>query len=376
MMWPLTPALPLELWPLAATPAGREMDALFLVELAISVFMVLLIFGTIFLFAIKYRRRSPLERPRPIRGGLALETTWSVIPLLVFLGFFFWGAKIYFANAAPPKDAMQIYVIGKQWMWYVQHPTGQREINELHVPAGRDVQLIITSQDVIHSFFIPAFRIKKDAVPGMYSTEWFHATAPGSYHLFCAQYCGTSHSGMIGTVVVLKEADYQQWLAGGRGESMAVAGGKLYQKYGCDNCHGRICPTLARLYMQERPLSDGRIVRADEAYLRESILDPGAKVIAGYPNVMPSFRGVLSELEVLQLIAYIRSLGTPALAGEGEGIGAGQGTGTAAGIAAPDARTQQGNQNAYPPDSNPHTMQGERSSEVQKREGGEVRDKQ
>jgi cytochrome c oxidase subunit II len=352
------------------------MDALFLLELGISVAMVLLIFGCIFLFAVKYRRRSPNERPRPIRGGIMLEATWSAIPLLVFLFLFFWGAKVFFANADPPKDAMRIYVIGKQWMWYIQHPSGQREINELHVPAGRDVQLIITSQDVIHSFFIPAFRIKKDAVPGMYTTEWFRATAPGSYHLFCAQYCGTSHSHMIGTVYVLKEADYQQWLAGARGEPMAVAGGKLYQRYGCVNCHGVICPSLDGLYMKQVPLADGRIVRADDAYLRESILDPGAKIVAGYPNLMPSFRGVLSEVEVLELIAYIRSMGTPALAGEGTGLGAGQGMGTAEGLASPTERQQQGNQNAYPPNANPHTMQGERSSEVQKREGGEVRDSQ
>jgi cytochrome c oxidase subunit 2 len=373
MMWPFTPAFPLQIWPSAASDAAREMDALFLTELAVSAFMVLLIFGCIFFFAIKYHRRSPNERPRPIRGGIMLESAWSGIPLLVFLVFFFWGAKIYFVNAAPPKDAMQIYVIGKQWMWYVQHPSGQREIDELHVPAGRDVQLILTSQDVIHSFFIPAFRIKKDAVPGMYTTEWFHATKPGAYHLFCAQYCGTSHSHMIGTVYVLKEADYQQWLAGARGEPMAVAGARLYQNYGCDNCHGRICPTLNRLYMQQVGLADGRVVRADDAYLRESILDPGAKIVAGYPNVMPSFRGVLSELQVMELIAYIRSLGTPALAGEGAGIGAGQGMGTAAGIAAPGAREQQGEQNATSPDNNPHTLQGDRSSEIQKREGGEVR---
>lgn len=374
MTWPLTPAFPLQIWPPAASAAAREMDALFLLEFGISLFMVLLIFGCIFLFAVKYRRRSPNERPRPIRGGIMLEATWSIVPLLVFLFLFFWGAKVFFAYADPPKDAMRIYVIGKQWMWYVQHPSGQREIDELHVPAGRDVQLIITSQDVIHSFFIPAFRIKKDAVPGMYTTEWFRATVPGSYHLFCAQYCGTSHSHMIGTVYVLKEADYQQWLAGARGEPMAVSGGKLYQRYGCVNCHGVICPSLDGLYMKQVPLADGRIVRADEAYLRESILDPGAKIVAGYPNLMPSFRGVLSEAEVLELIAYIRSMGTPALAGEGAGLGAGQGTGTAEGLASPTERQQQGNQNAYPPNANPHTMQGERSSEVQKREGGEVRD--
>jgi cytochrome c oxidase subunit 2 len=376
MMWPFTPAFPLQIWPTAASPAAREVDSLFLLELSVSVLMVLLIFGCIFVFAIKYRRRSLNERPRPIRGGLMLEVAWSAIPSAIFLVFFLWGAKIFFVGANPPRDAMRVYIVGKQWMWYVEHPGGQREIDELHVPAGRDVQLILTSQDVIHSFFIPAFRIKKDAVPGMYTTEWFHADQTGSYHLFCAQYCGTSHSHMIGTVYVMKEAEYQQWLTGGRGEPMAVAGGKLYQRLGCVNCHGVICPSLNGLYMKQVPLADGRIVRADEAYLRESILDPGAKIVAGYPNLMPSFRGAVSEVEVLELIAYIRSLGTPALAGAGAGIGAGQGTGTAAGTAAPGERQQQGDQNAYPPNSNPHTMQGGRSDEIQKREGGEVRDSQ
>jgi cytochrome c oxidase subunit 2 len=375
MTWPFTPAFPLVVWPQAASPAAHEMDALFLLELSISAFVTLLIFGCIFVFAVKYRRRSPDERPRPIRGSILLESAWSAIPLVIFLGFFFWGAKLFFANADPPPDSMKIYVIGKQWMWYIQHPEGQREINELHVPEGRDIQLIITSQDVIHSFFVPAFRIKKDAVPGMYTTEWFRPTRPGSYHLFCAQYCGTNHSHMIGTVHVMKDADYQQWLAGGRGESMAVAGGKLYERLGCGNCHGRICPTLQAVYGRQVPLADGRIVRADEAYLRESILDPGAKIVAGYPNVMPSFRGQADEAEVLELIAYIRSLGTPALAGPGEGIGAGQGTGTAAGIAAPGEREQQGMQNGRPPNANPHAWQEERSSEIQKREGGEVKDK-
>jgi cytochrome c oxidase subunit 2 len=371
----LAQALPVPLWPTAASPAARHMDALFLAELSVSAAMVLLIFGTILVFAIKYRRRSPNERPRPIRGSTLLETIWSAIPLVIFLVFFFWGAQIFFANADPPADSMQIYVVGKQWMWYVQHPEGRREINELHVPVNRDVQLIITSQDVIHSFFVPAFRIKKDAVPGMYTTEWFHATKPGAYHLFCSQYCGSGHAQMIGTVYVMKDADYQQWLAGGRGESMAVAGGKLYQRLGCANCHGRICPTLDGVYMKNVPLADGRIVRADEAYLRESIVDPGAKIVAGFPNVMPSFRGQVSETEILELIAYIRSLGTPALAGPGEGIGAGQGMGAAAGVAAPGERQQQGLENAAPANANPRTMQGEREREVQKLEGGEVRDK-
>jgi cytochrome c oxidase subunit II len=302
---------------------ANQVDALFLLELSISFAVTVLIFGTIFIFAVRYRRRSPNERPRPIRGSLALESFWSGIPLLVFLLFFVWGARIFYANGNPPKDSMQIYVVGKQWMWHIQHPEGQREINELHVPEGHNIQIILTSQDVIHSFYMPAFRIKKDAVPGMYTTEWFRATRAGTYHLFCAEYCGTNHSHMIGAIYVMKPADYQQWLGvGSRGEPMAQAGAKLYQRLGCANCHGVICPTLNGLYMKGVGLADGRVVRADDAYIRESILDPGAKIVAGFPNIMPSFQGQVTEPEILELIAYIRSLGAPASAGPGAGIGA------------------------------------------------------
>ncbi len=365
-------AFPIPVWPRAGSAMADQVDGLFLLEMAIALAMTLLIFGTIFVFAIKYRRRSPDERPRPIRGSMALETLWSAIPLVVFMGFFFWGARIFYANADPPKDALQIYVVGKQWMWYVQHPEGRREIDELHVPLGRPVQLILTSQDVIHDFFLPEFRIKKDAVPGMYTTEWFRATETGSFHLFCAQYCGTNHSHMIGTLYVMKPADYAQWLGGGRGESMAQAGAKLYQRLGCDNCHGVICPTLRGLYMKGVGLADGRVVRADEAYIRESILDPGAKIVAGFPNIMPSFRGQVTEVGILELIAYIKSLGEPAMAGPGEGTGAGQGMGTASGIGAPSAREQQGLENMPPPSPNPHSVQSDRSHEIQPRVGGEV----
>jgi cytochrome c oxidase subunit 2 len=375
-MMPFTPAFPIPIWPQAASDAAREIDYLALYELAVCTIVSALVFLCIFFFAITYRRRSPNEVPRPVRGSLILETLWSVIPLLVLLTFFFWGAKTFFVYANPPKDSMPIYVIGKQWMWYVQHPEGQREINELHVPTGRNVQLILASQDVIHSFYIPAFRIKRDAVPGMYTTEWFHATDPGSYHLFCAEYCGTNHSHMIGTVYAMKPADYEQWIgAGDRGESMAQAGARLYQRLGCANCHGVICPALNGLYMKGVALANGRVTIADDAYLRESILDPGAKIVAGFPNLMPSFHGQVTEEGLFQLIAYIKSLGIPAVAGPGAGIGAGQGAGTAAGIAAPGERAQQGLESMGPPVQNPHTMQSERSEQIQKRPGGEMRGK-
>lgn len=370
-------AFPIPLWPRSASAAARGVDALFLFELSVSAFMTLAIFGTIAVFAMRYRRRSPRERPRPIRGNLAVEAVWTIGPFFVFLIFFFWGAKIYFDNASPPGDSMQLYVVGKQWMWQVQHPEGRREINEVHVPVGRNVQFIMTSQDVIHSFYMPEFRIKKDVLPGMYTTEWFHATSTGSFHLFCAEYCGTNHSHMIGTVYVMKQADYQQWLgAGGRGETMAMAGGRLYQRLGCVNCHGVLAPVLNGIYSKGVGLADGRVVRADDAYLRESILDPGAKIVAGFPNIMPSFQGLVTEDDILNLIAYIKSLGAPASAGSGAGIGAGQGTGTAAGIAAPSAEVQQGVENGSPPLANPHSIESERSSEIQRREGGEIRDRQ
>ncbi|MGE5648098.1 MAG: cytochrome c oxidase subunit II [Acidobacteriota bacterium] len=317
------------LWPTAASAQARNVDALFAFELASAALVTLLIFGLILFFGIRYRRRAPGERPRAIRGNIGLETLWSALPLVIFLIFFFWGASIFYANGNPPKDSTQIYVVGKQWMWYVQHPSGRREINEVHIPAGRNVQFILTSQDVIHSFFMPAFRIKKDAVPGMYTTEWVRATKTGAFHLFCAEYCGTSHSRMRGTVYVMNPADYEHWLNGGAGETMAQAGAELYRRLGCVNCHGVLAPNLNGLYMKGVGLADGRVAIADEAYLRESIVDPGAKIVAGYPNLMPSFQGEVSEDGILQLIAYIKSLGTPALARPGAGIGSGQGEGRA-----------------------------------------------
>lgn len=303
--------------PQGSALAGR-VDALFYFLIAVCGLMTILIFVTILIFAVRYRRRSEDERPRPIEGSLALETFWSVVPLAIFMVMFGWAAKLYFVHNEIPKGAMQIYVVGKQWMWYVQHPEGPREIDALHVPINRPIQLILTSQDVIHSFYMPVFRVKKDAVPGTYTTIWFQANQTGEYHLFCAEYCGTNHSRMIGSIYVMQEAEYQQWLAGGAGgESLASAGEQLFNRLGCANCHrpdasGR-CPVLRGLYGKGVGLSDGRTVIADEDYLRESILDPGAKIVAGYPNIMPTFRGLINEDQLLQLIAYIKSQGGPAV---------------------------------------------------------------
>jgi len=313
-MTPLADIWSFPLWPESASAGSRGVDHVFIFLLIVCGAMTAAIFLTIFYFAIKYRRRSEEERPRPPRGNLPLELVWTAVPLGIFLFIFGWGAKVYYENLNPPSDAMQIYVVGKQWMWQLQHPEGQREINELHVPVGWPVELVLTSQDVIHSFYVPAFRIKRDAVPGRYATAWFRATTPGRYHLFCAEFCGTEHSHMTGWVYVMSQADYEQWLSGAvGGESMAGVGKRLFQKLGCANCHGRICPSLDGLYTKGVRLADGRVVTADDDYLRESILDPGAKVVAGFPNIMPSFKGVVSEEDLLKLIAYIKSQGSPAM---------------------------------------------------------------
>jgi len=302
------------LWPEAASSVAADVDHLYIYLTLVSAVMTLLIFATIAVFAIKYRRRSPDEVPAPIHGSLKLEITWSIIPFLVMLTFFWWGAKIFFLNATPPPDSMDIYAVGKQWMWKIQYPGGQREINELHVPVGRPVKVTVASEDVIHSFFIPAFRVKHDVVPGRYDVLWFTATKPGRYHLFCAEYCGTEHSGMVGWVTVMPPADYENWLAGGgTGGTMAQQGERLFEQLGCSTCHqldkqGR-CPILRGVYGSQVKLADGKTVTADDAYIRESILNPNAKVVAGYrSDVMPTFQGQVTEEQILQLIAYVKSL--------------------------------------------------------------------
>ena len=310
----------LPLWPEAASAVASDVDHLYIYLTLVSVVMSVLIFGTIFVFALKYRRRGD-EVPAPMHGSWKLEVTWSVIPFLVMLTFFWWGAKIYFLNATPPPDAIDVYAIGKQWMWKLQYPGGQREINELHVPIGRPVKITLASEDVIHSFFIPALRVKHDVVPGHYDVMWFNATKPGRYHLFCAEYCGTEHSGMVGWVTVMEPADYENWLTGGGPVgSMAQQGERLFEQLGCSTCHlldrqGR-SPSMRGLYGSRVQLSDGKTILADAAYIRESILNPNAKIVTGYhPNVMPSFQGQISEEGILQLIVYIKSLAAPSTPG-------------------------------------------------------------
>ena len=301
--------------PEQASSFAGEVDALYLYLVAITAFFTGLIVILVTVFAIKFRRRTATEVPRPYAGSLALETMWSVIPLLIAMTIFAWGASVYFKLYRAPKEAMEVFVVGKQWMWKFQHATGQREINELHVPLGARVRLTMTTEDVIHSFYVPAFRIKMDVVPGRYTHTWFEATKPGRYYLFCAEYCGTNHSGMGGYVVVMEPADYQQWLAGGASESAASQGQKLFEERGCASCHqadrqGR-GPMLEGLFGSRVELANRETVVADEAYIRESILQPNAKLVAGFQPIMPTFQGQLSEEQILQLIAYIRSLGEP-----------------------------------------------------------------
>lgn len=304
------------LFPERASTIAIEVDALYFFLVGLSMVMAVLIATLVVTFAIKFHRRHPDQVGSQVHGGLVLEIAWTVVPFLITLVIFFWGAKVYFVMASPPPETLNIYVVGKQWMWKVQHTTGQREINELHVPVGRPVKLIMTSEDVIHNFSIPAMRVKGDVIPGRFVQIWFEPTRPGTYQIFCAEYCGTEHSGMTGQVVVMEANAYQTWLSGGAAEgSLASAGEKLFADLACNTCHrpdsrGR-GPVLRNVFGHPVQLQDGSVVTADENYLRESILAPAAKVTAGYQPVMPAFQGLVSEEQLLALIEYIKSLSTP-----------------------------------------------------------------
>ncbi len=326
-----------ELFPAQASTVAPHVDALFFFILSVCVFFTVAVAGFVTFYALRYRRRAEDYFPKPIIGSNLLESAWSIIPLVIALGIFFWGASVYFEIERMPDDAMEIYVVGKQWMWHLQHPEGQSEINALHVPVGKPVKLIMTSEDVIHDFAVPAFRVKQDVLPGRYTYLWFQATKPGTYHLNCAVYCGTEHSKMTGWVTVMEEAEYEHWLLGsenakpgsasaGRADrSLALEGGKLFRKLQCISCHSATAearaPVLEELYGKTVQLEGGRTVKADESYLRESILQPDAKIVAGYRPIMPPFplkdkegNGQVSEDDLVKLIAFIKSLrkgGTP-----------------------------------------------------------------
>ncbi len=309
----------LPLFPERASALAGQVDGLYFFLVAVSAFFTVLIFATIFVFAVKYRHENN-PHPTPIEGSLPLELTWTLIPLGICMIFFAWGSLIYFQEGRAPRGAMEVYGVGKQWMWKFEHETGQREINQLHVPIGRDVKMIMSSQDVIHSFFVPAFRIKQDVLPGRYTTTWFHPTKIGTYHLFCAEYCGTQHSGMIGEVVVMDPSAYQAWLtANATTGSLPSNGQQMFTQMGCATCHrsdtqGR-GPNLAGVFGKPVLLDDGRSVIADENYIRESILNPAAQIVSGFKPIMPTYQGQVSEENLAALVAYIKSLAQPQTGG-------------------------------------------------------------
>jgi cytochrome c oxidase subunit 2 len=304
----------IQLRPDAGSTIAEGVDKLHLFLTGITLFFTFVIFATIIYFAIKYRRRSENEQPSETVTSVPLELVWTLIPCAICVVIFIWGSSLYFENSRAPNASMEIFVVGKQWMWHLQHPEGLREINELHVPLGVPVKLTMTSEDVIHDFYVPAFRIKKDVLPGRYTSIWFQATKLGTFHFFCAQYCGTQHSGMIGWVYVMTPTDYALWLAGGaKGESMAQTGERLFSQYGCDSCHkpdntGK-GPSLLGVFGKPQPLKDGRTLTVDEGFIRQAITNPNSMPLANYAPVMPTFQGQLNEEQILDLMAYVKSLG-------------------------------------------------------------------
>jgi cytochrome c oxidase subunit 2 len=303
-----------DLLPVQATEYAKQVDALYLFILAISAFFTLLFVGLLVGFTLKYRRRTQDERPEPPHEHYTLELVGGAVLLALLMGMFFWGAELYFKAQRPPADAMEVLVSGKQWMWKLQHPSGKKEINTLHVPLGKAVKLSMTSEDVIHSFFIPAFRVKNDVLPGRYTQVWFKPEQEGTFHLFCAEYCGTEHSRMIGYVRVLSQEAYDRWTMnlGDANETPVQAGGRLFAELGCIACHrpdaGALGPDLTGVFGHEVALSDGTTLIADDNYLRESILNPQAKLVSGYAPIMPTFQGSVNEEQLAQLITYIKSL--------------------------------------------------------------------
>lgn len=303
------------LFPPQASTLAPEVDNLYLGVVAITSFFAIVVVVLVIYFAIKYRDDSGDKIGAPITGSVPLELGWSLIPFFISIGIFVWASIVFFHIVRAPDQPLEIYSTGKRWMWRFQHIDGQREINELHVPVGRPVRVVFTSEDVLHDLFIPAFRVKADAVPGRYSAIWFEATRVGEYHLFCAEYCGTRHSGMIGTVFVMEQADYQAWLSGGgatAGGSMLQQGESLFTQLACVTCHladgkGR-GPSLVGVYGSKVTLDSGAVITADESYLRESILTSQAKTVKGYEHIMPTFQGLINEDGVAALIEYIKAM--------------------------------------------------------------------
>jgi len=315
-MWKDFPLLPD-----SASTMAPQVDMVWWFLVALSVVMTVLIFATVIAFVAYFRKKNDGRVATQIEGSTQLEVLWSALPFVILMGLFFWGTAVYVQTQRPPENVMDMYVVGKQWMWKIQHPTGQREINEMHIPVGQAIRLTMTSEDVIHSYYIPAFRTKKDAVPGRYTMQWFEATKVGDYHLFCAEYCGTKHSQMIGTVHVMEKDAYQRWLSGVVAtDTPEAAGQKLFEGMRCASCHpvdpakptidgvAARGPLLAGIYGKEVVLKDGGKVVVNDEYIRESVVRPLAKVVAGFEPVMPTYDGQLSEEQIIQIAAYIKSL--------------------------------------------------------------------
>ena len=316
----------LPLYPEQASNFAPQVDALMLFIIAVCLFFAVGVTLAMIYFFLKYKRKFADEVGVPIHGDSRLEAAWMIVPLILAMMMFGWGAGIYVYYRHTPKDTLDIYVIGKQWMWKAQQPNGLREINELHVPVGRNIRLTLASEDVIHDFFVPAFRVKMDVVPGHYNTMWFRPTKAGKYHFFCSQYCGTNHAVMGGWVTVMEPAEYAAWLSGSTDASLSpvAAGEKLFAEKACITCHiaggtGR-APSLNGVYGANVLLADGSTVVADDSYIRESILQPNAKIVAGYQPLMPTFQGQLTEEQVLALAAYIKSLQSQPVPAKGSGI--------------------------------------------------------
>lgn len=305
-----------------ATKDSVEVDYLIGALVLASVAILALVYGLILIYMFRYHAGSKAVRGRPSSKSWRFEIAWTFATMAVFFGLFLWGADLYVRLFQAPRDALQIYVVGKQWMWKVEHQGGQKEINALHLPIGRPIQLVMTSQDVIHDFSVPAFRIKRDVLPGRYETIWFQAERPGTYHLFCTQLCGAGHATMTGEVVAMSAPDFERWLSQGPAstgarEDMAAEGQVLFMRLGCSGCHGAKgegsggavkAPALVGLYGSQVKLSTGATVKADDRYLRDSILQPEKEIVAGYEPIMPSFSGQIDEEQLLRLIAYLKSL--------------------------------------------------------------------
>lgn len=299
------------MFPAQASTVAPDVDRLYFLILAVTAFFAVATVIAVAVFAIKYRDDSGLKVGAPIHGSIPLELGWSIIPFIIAMGIFVYATVVYFDIVRPPAETLEIYSTGKRWMWRFQHIDGKAEINELHVPKGRPVRVTFTSEDVLHSLYFPAFRVKADAIPGRYSSVWFEATQTGEFHLFCAEYCGTKHSGMIGKVIVMEPNAYQAWLSGNDGQPLAVRGQQLFQQLACVTCHlddntGR-GPSLAGIFGRPVELEGGATATVDDSYIRESILTPQLKTVAGYQPLMPTFQGQVNEEGVMSLIEFIKS---------------------------------------------------------------------